>query len=198
MKQRPFILGLTGLACAGKSAAASALSALGASVIDVDKVGHEALHFEEVKKKIRAQFGSEVFAADGTLNRKALGQLAFSNDNTLQALEEIIHPAMIASVKQRVAAASECVVVIDAAILHYLGLNTLCDKVILLSAPFSQRLERARSRNWSEQELKLRDEAFNSRLPAAADPSLVTIENSGTLPQLQNEISSLWKDITHG
>ncbi len=195
MTTRTRIIGLTGLACAGKSAAAAILAELGAFVIDVDKIGHETLLNPLVEEALYEEFGPGVFDPGKCVNRKALGCLVFSDAGALERLERIVHPVMCDTVRQRAAAAQNRTVVIDAAILHHLCLDQMCERVILLTAPFETRLERAHARHWTSEDLAARDEAFHARLPESA--SVTEIDNAGSLSALQNSLTSLWKEMHH-
>lgn len=200
------VIGLTGPAAAGKSAVAEILARLGAEIVDVDKRGHVALLDPAVIAQIREHFGEAVLNVEGGVDRHALGKRVFTSDNELAALEAIVHPAMGASVRTQVAQlrASGRTCVIDAAILHFLGLDALCDHVLVIVAPFAERLERARPRGWSEGDLRLRDEAlsrslppeaFNGQPPTTARGNETYIVNTGTLPELELTIHTLWKEL---
>ena len=195
MTANSMTIGLTGLACAGKSAAAAILAELGALVIDVDQIGHETLQNPLVEEALYKEFGPGVFDSGKRVNRKALGCLVFADAAALHRLEQIVHPVMCDTVRQRAAAARDRTIVIDAAILHYLCLDRMCDRVILITAPFETRLERARLRHWTEDDLTARDEAFRTRLPDGAQ--FTEIENAGALPALQQSLTSLWKELQH-
>lgn len=201
------VIGLTGPAAAGKSTVAQILAGLGAQVIDVDKRGHETLLDPAVIERIRERFGNTVLDDAGQINRHALGKRVFSDDRELAALEEIVHPAMCQAVREQSAAlrATGQPCVIDAALLHALKLDEICDHALIVVAPFYERLDRARSRNWSEGELRLRDEAlsrslppeaFNGQPPAAGTNENETyIVNTGALPELEHTIHTLWKEL---
>ena len=71
------IIGLTGKICAGKDTFASLLPEDRFAVIDVDALGHEAL--AENKDKVAEAFGADVIRSDGTVDRKKLGAIVFSD-----------------------------------------------------------------------------------------------------------------------
>ncbi len=71
---KPVVIGITGKACAGKNQYAKAFEELGARLIDVDRLGHQAL--EANKDRIIAEFGDSV-ADRGEIDRKALGAIVF-------------------------------------------------------------------------------------------------------------------------
>ena len=140
------IIGLTGKSCAGKDVVASLMEEEGFFVLDEDKLGHEAL--AENKEKLISVFGSQILT-DDAIDRKKLGSIVFSDKKSLQALESISHPWMVKETEKRArkAEAEGRNVVINAAILTRLGLDTICDEIIFVDAPFELRARRAEARN---------------------------------------------------
>ena len=137
------IVGLTGGYCAGKDVVARVLAGRGFSVIDVDALGHDALREKEAE--VIAAFGPSVRTATG-IDRKALGRIVFSDAAALARLESVVHPVMVRDVKKMIAAMSGDVL-INAAILHHMGLHTLCHAVICVRAPRVARVFRAMRRD---------------------------------------------------
>jgi dephospho-CoA kinase len=138
------VIGLTGGYCAGKDAVARILAARGFSVIDVDSLGHDALRAKP--DEVAAAFGPSVRSPDGSIDRKALGKIVFSDPAALALLESIVHPVMVAEVTRRVAAIHGDIL-INAAILRHMGLHSLCDAVVCVRAPMAARLLRALRRD---------------------------------------------------
>src|SRR5580658_3844862 len=88
-------VGLTGSLGSGKSTVAAMLRAHGAEVIEADALGRELMEpGHEVFSQVVAQFGPQVLAADGRLNRARLAELAF-REGRLNDLNAIVHPAVI-------------------------------------------------------------------------------------------------------
>jgi dephospho-CoA kinase len=140
------ILGLTGTCCAGKNHIARLLEERGLPVLDVDKQGHEALEAE--KEAVFARFGGDVRnPADGTVDRKLLGERVFGKPAELAALEGIVHPAVNRMTGQWITAQNGRPCVINAALLHRSSAFQTLDAVILVEAPFFTRLLRARRRD---------------------------------------------------
>ena len=87
-----YVIGLTGGISTGKSNLSSVLKTAGATIIDADEIsrsltapGGEALPL------IRKAFGDRVFEGD-ILNRRALGELVFGNEENRKILNDIVHP----------------------------------------------------------------------------------------------------------
>ncbi|WP_319562443.1 dephospho-CoA kinase [Marispirochaeta sp.] len=133
------IVGVAGLYCAGKSLAAEILRERGYEEIDVDVLGHAA---REVK-------ALEVLAAFGTTDRKELAEIVFADPEKRESLEAIVHPWMIDEVRRRVESLKQEGKngVVNAALLFPMGLHTLCDKVLWVTAFLPLRFVRARRRD---------------------------------------------------
>jgi len=148
------LIGLTGTYCAGKNHIAALLEARGLPVLDVDKLGYKVLETE--KETIFAQFGGDLRAADGSVDRRLLGRRVFGKPEKLAALEAIVHPAVNRLTTEWVAErdrAGDRACVINAALLHRTPIFDRLDRVILVTAPYFTRLIRAKRRDklsWGE------------------------------------------------
>ena len=89
------LIGLTGKTGSGKSSAAKIFEKLGAFVVDCDKVAHEVLEHAEVKKALVREFSESILESDGTIGRKKLGKIVFSDPDKLSSLNRIMHTAII-------------------------------------------------------------------------------------------------------
>ena len=89
------IVGLTGGMGVGKSTVAGLLSELGAEIIDVDALGRKILEPGGLAvPAVIERFGANVAGTDGGINRAALAEIVFGDEDHLTALEEISHPAI--------------------------------------------------------------------------------------------------------
>ena len=89
------LVGLTGGIGSGKSTVSAALAERGAVIVDADAIVREVQQpGSPVLAALAERFGSEVIAADGSLDRAAVATLAFSDPENLKALNAIVHPAV--------------------------------------------------------------------------------------------------------
>ena len=139
------VIGLTGNYCAGKNHVASLLEQNHIPVLDVDKLGHHAIETE--KERLLKRFGEDILGSDGLINRKRLGDKVFGRQKELKALEEIIHPVANSETLAWIDSQKEETCVINAALLHRSSAFNMLDAVIIVEAPFSVRLLRARKRD---------------------------------------------------
>jgi dephospho-CoA kinase len=160
------VIGVVGGIGSGKSAVANWVAALAdISVIDADKLGHDALKSAIVKDALLHRFGPGIFGPDGFINRSALATQVFG-DNREQVvarhdLEQIVHPEIGRRISEEVTLATthgRVAVLLDAAILLEAGWRHLCDLVVFVDTPDAMRLSRVQEkRNWSEDELRRRE-----------------------------------------
>ena len=87
------IVGLTGGIGSGKSAAACVFKNEGINVIDADNLAKEVVAKDTPGfLKVVEYFGSEIIAADGSLDRAKLRKEVFGSNEKRIALESITHP----------------------------------------------------------------------------------------------------------
>lgn len=143
------VIGLSGKVCAGKNQYAQCFEQMGAQIIDVDLLGHQVL--EQQQEAVVRHFGSSILT-DGAIDRARLGAIVFADRDALQALEAIVHPAMVQACREIIALSTKALVVINAALLYRMGLVELCDRVVFIKAPLLVRYRRCRARQgltWS-------------------------------------------------
>ena len=140
-------IGLTGNVGAGKSTVAGIWKKeRKAVVIDADMLGREAAKpGSEVLETLVRRFGGEILAGDGTLDRRHMGELAFSKKENLEALNEIVHPEIIRLINLQMEFArkeADSAVVVDAALIIEFGFEIHLDYLVVVDAPKEARSER--------------------------------------------------------
>ena len=145
------VLGLTGKTGAGKSTVAAYLKSKGCFIIDGDLVAREiVMPPSPALKELAEAFGEDIILPDGSLDRKALAQKAFSSKKSTALLNGITHPHIKARFEELLSKAREegfAVAVIDAAALLESDCKDLCEKIIVVHADEQIRLERILSRD---------------------------------------------------
>lgn len=188
-----YILGLTGLSCAGKSEAARILRELGAEILDADQIAHSAFEDEEIKAKLLSCFGEKILTDEKRIDRQKLADLVFTDNEKLSKLESIIHPWVCEKIKVAIQEFDDStVVVLDAPLLQHAKLDTICNDVLFIAADNKTRLERAKSRGWDSAELTRRDKALQDKLH---QENVIQIENNFKIEDLTNKINSVWRSI---
>ena len=186
------IVGITGSIGSGKSMDGSELARLGAYVIDLDVIARELVEpGMPAVAEIRDEFGPEYILEQGTLNRRALGRLVFSDPEALRRLNKIMFPKLVEATKERLDEVSgQCdLVVVDAAILYQAGLDKLVDKVIAVTAEKEIRIARIVKRDKLSYEEALVRVSGQGELDEIAGLSAdLVINNSGTPQALRSKL----------
>jgi len=186
------IIGLTGQYCAGKNAYANLFLAKGYPMVEVDTLGHEAL--SAAKEEIVAAFGKEVLTVDGTIDRKRLGSIVFADSHKLAVLESITHPRMVAACvrmldqweKEGCQAA-----ILNAALLHRMKLDVLCDYICFIEAPLCTRYKRAVARDHATLKgftQKLRAQRDIRRKAIIGTDAVFIMKNSGDMSLIHRQV----------
>ncbi|MGV4924410.1 dephospho-CoA kinase [Streptomyces sp. BHT-5-2] len=190
-------VGLTGGIGAGKSEVSRLLASYGAVIVDADKIAREVV--EPGTPGLAAvveEFGEDVLAADGTLDRPKLGALVFSDQEKLKALNAIVHPLVGArSAELEASAGPDAVVVHDVPLLTENGLAPLYDLVVVVDAAPQTQLDRlVRLRGMAEDEAGRRMAAQATREERLAIADLV-IDNDGPLEALEPQVRKVWERL---
>ena len=115
------IIGIAGGIASGKSTIAGIFAEQGVKIIDADAIGFDIVQPQKKAwREIVKAFGKDILEKDGTINRKKLGVLVFSDAKALRKLNEITHPLIIENIKEQIEKHKknrEELVIIDAALL---------------------------------------------------------------------------------
>lgn len=144
------LLGITGPTGAGKTTALHALEELGSAVIDCDAVYHRLLCEDQtLLSELQQRFGTQVFDAQGQLDRKALGNMVFGDANALQDLNTITHRYVAHEIDRLLIKAEQegkVVAAIDAIALLESALKNRCQILVAVTAPAQVRVARIMAR----------------------------------------------------
>ncbi|MFC1725644.1 dephospho-CoA kinase [candidate division KSB1 bacterium] len=199
-KKRLPVIGLTGGIGTGKSTAAFYFKELGAKIIDADKVGKYLVDTDEtVKQEIKSSFGEEYFDNGGNLKRKELGEVVFSDINTLQKLNNILHPLMIRNIEQQVNSLIYLddykMIIVDAAIIFETKQEKKFDFIVTVSSIIDKCRERIITRDG------ITIENFNNRVKSQLDLKIkeqnsdYIIYNNGTQDELKKEVQRVFDSV---
>jgi len=195
--QDRFILGVTGNIATGKSTVSGLLAELGATVIDSDLVYRELVSKGQPLLAVLAdRFGPNIVAADGSLDRAALGSIVFADPIALAELDRLTHPAVIAEVDERVERVDGGVVVLDAVKLVESGHADRCDAVWVVVVDPDAQARRLMQRNGLSE--------LNARRRVESQPPLETklaradlvIDNNGTREETREQVVQAWDRLS--
>jgi dephospho-CoA kinase len=191
-----FLIGLIGGLASGKSTVRQMLEQLGAYGIDADLLAHVVMRRgTPVWRAIVDAFGVQILTHDGHIDRRQLGKRVFGDPAALQMLESIVHPAVLALIKDLLRANTKPVVVLEAIKLFETGMDQWCDALWAVSCTAEKQIERVmRTRQLSAAEARARLAAqgsFNDKLRRAD----VVIDNSGDPATTRVLVTRLWQAI---
>jgi dephospho-CoA kinase len=193
------LIGLTGNIASGKSEVARMLADRGATVIDADVLAREAVRPEtQALRDIVKRWGKDILKKDGSLDRKALRQIVFADQNELDALNRIVHPGVTRLRDREIAIAKERgdpIVVCVIPLLFERNLVEEFDAIVLVDALRPLRLERMATTRGLEE-----TEAMNmivAQMPAELKRARAdyVIENNGSLDDLERDVDALWSSL---
>ncbi|WP_026256835.1 dephospho-CoA kinase [Actinopolymorpha alba] len=193
-------VGLTGGIGSGKSEVARRLASYGAVLIDSDVLAREVVApGTEGMAAVVEAFGDAVVAADGSLDRAALGRQVFADPAARRRLEAIVHPRVRARAAEIEAAAAaddpRAVVVHDIPLLVETGRADSFDVVVVVDLPEDlqvERLTKLRRMTPEDARARIAAQAPRERRLAAAD---VVIDNAGDLAALTGQVRALWRRL---
>ena len=204
-----YLIGLTGNIACGKSVVLDMLSALGAHVLDADRVTHELqAPGEPVYHAIVTEFGASILTAPGgPIDRRALGAIVFADPAALRRLEQIVHPAVharieawletlgVGSLQPPTPISHPPVAVIDAIKLLESGWKPLCDAIWVVTCTPEQQVARlVATRGLSEGEAQVRVAAQPPQADKVAQADVV-IDTSGSLEETRRQVEAAWRGI---
>lgn len=186
---------VTGGAASGASIVAKELGRLGAVVIDADLINRTLLDADaEVQQEIHSVFGDDIVAADGTVDRRALGRLTFTSRDARLRLEAIMHPRIISRIERLAREAGpDAVVVVDAPLLTEAGQGQRFDEVIAVSSQAEHRVERLMKEKSITHEAAW--ERLEARLTDAEREEIAThvITNDTDIDSLRAQARDFWR-----
>jgi dephospho-CoA kinase len=193
------VLGLTGGIACGKTSVARFFQSRGVPVVDADRVARDVVQpgTEGLAAVVEA-FGPDVLAADGSLDRKRLGQRVFDDPAARRRLEEILHPRIAVESFARLAALGtegHGFALYDAALLVENGSYRNFPGLIVVTARPEVQLARLIARDGcTEQEARAR---IAAQLPLAHKVAVATwvLDNSSTLERLEARAAELYAEL---
>jgi dephospho-CoA kinase len=204
-------VGLTGDLGSGKSTVARMLAERGAVVFSSDAMGRAMMQpGEPVYTSLIEHFGTDIVAADGTLDRSRLAAIAFTQGRA-EEINAIVHPAVIAEQAALLTALErdqpDAIAVVESALIfsttHAPGSwHTRFDRVLLVAAPEEQKIQRYIDRAAAGKALSATEHAAleadaRQRLSlqhAAADyaSQCIVLHNDGDVEQLEQQVEAAW------
>jgi dephospho-CoA kinase len=203
-------VGLTGGIASGKSVVGEMFVALGAHLIQADRISHELMQpGQPVYDEVVRHFGREILNPDGSVNRPKLAELAFGagahgqNKSRVEELNHIVHPAVVRQQDEWMAEIGRhdlrAVAIVEAALILEAGAASHFDRLIVVTCTEEQRIARfaARQKIPLEAAKKEVTRRMAAQLPDSEKikAAKYVIDNSGTLDATRDQVRKLWPEL---
>ena len=193
------IYGLTGMSGAGKSTVSDSFKKAGFFIIDCDRIAREVVRKgESCLDKLQQLFGNGVITDDGELDRRAMGNIVFTDAEKLKLLNVTIYPYITYKVITMSKNADSGFVLLDAPTLFESGIDFICDGVVSVTCDKEKSVERIMLRD------NISRESAENRLSSQHDAeyyksrSNFCIENNGDLDTLRANAEDTARKIING
>lgn len=190
------LIGLTGGIGTGKTTVSNYLAqTYNLPILDADVYAKEAVADNSpVLKKIVTRYGTKIITANGQLNRAALGEIIFNNQEEKKWLEQQIHPFVYNCFTKNIKALNEPIIVLVIPLLFEAEMTDLVTEIWVVSCDYQQQIERLKSRNnlTTKQAItRIKNQLPLAEKIAQADAIL---DNNGDKKYLFNQIDKLLID----
>ena len=176
------VIGLTGGIGSGKSTIAGIFERLGVPVYNSDKSAQKVYFKPEIKKLVIELMGPEAYIGDTSLNKEFIASAVFSDNQKLEKLNLIIHPAVAKDFKEWKEKQHSAYLIKESALLFETGIYKEMDAVVLVSADADLRIERVKKRDHLTEEQVL--QRINKQWPEAEKEKLAQFIVSNNERQL--------------
>jgi dephospho-CoA kinase len=190
------VIGLTGSFGSGKSTVAGIFRSLGVEIIDADKLAHcLIMPGRGIYKRIIRAFGKGILREDKTIDRNRLADIVFNDRDALKALDRIVHPQVIAIIKNKIKASHHKVIVLDAPLLIEAGLTDVTDKLVVVKASRKKQIERIRKKtSLSKTDILKR---IKQQVPLRKKLCLAdfVIDNNGSVRETKKQVEQIRRQL---
>lgn len=193
-------VGLTGSIAVGKSFVVSVFADLGCVTFDADRIAHQVMEpGREAYEDVVREFGREVLAEDGTIDRNKLGAIVFADAVRRKRLNEIAHPRVIEEQNRLLAEAQakdpDAIAIIDAALMIESGGYKRFDKLIVVFCDREKQIERLMRRNNLSREDAVQRIAAQMSSDEKRRYADYEIDTSGPFDQTRQRVAEVFGEL---
>jgi dephospho-CoA kinase len=189
-------VGLTGNYGMGKSTVLPMFRKLGANTLDTDSIVESLLTENKVLKKVRKLLGERVFNKNGSLNKKRVADLVFTNDALRHSLETILHPLVFERLNLLLnkISSKDKIVIIEVPLLYERGYKERFDRSVTVYTKEKTALTRLEKDGIKREDVILR---LKSQFPIKekVKQSDFVIDNNGTIEETMAQVKMIYKKL---
>ena len=192
-----YVVGLTGGIGCGKTTISNEFKRLGITIIDADEIARDVVApGSEGLEAIIKHFGPEIVQSDGYLNRAKLRSIVFAKPEKTQWLNDLLHPKIRAQMLNELSASVSSYTILSVPLLLENGMQTLCNRILVVDILPEQQLQRVLARDQSEpatiKKIMTAQIDRKKRLSLADD----IIDNSGQPSESMEQVQKLHQIYT--
>ena len=189
-------VGITGGIGSGKTALTDWLAAQGIVIVDADIAARVVVApGQPALAEITEAFGADFLLPDGQLDRAALRQRVFSDENQRKALEAITHPRIRDELDRQMSEADSPYVVMSSPLLLESSQSDMVDVSVVVDVPETLQIERTMARDQNSRQLVEQIMAAQLDRETRIARSDIVIDNSTSLDALYERAAVLHETL---
>ncbi len=189
-------VGVTGGIGSGKTALTDWLSEQGIVIVDADRVAREVVQpGTPALKAIIDAFGEQYLTQDGNLDRAAMRQLVFGDEEKRLLLESITHPKIREALWDQLQRADSAYVVLSSPLLLESGQSEMVDISVVVDVPEEMQIQRTMARDANDKALVEKIMAAQMRRQKRLELADIVVDNSGDLSALHDRAALLHETL---
>ncbi len=194
------LIGVTGNIASGKTTVCRVFEKQGAYALSGDEIGkYVAERNPEVLGKLVSAFGSHILKPDGSLDRRKLGRIVFSDSKKRKMLDSVVHPPLLSELRKRIDSISKSdpllPIVVDAALIVEWNISDWFDELVVVVCDEGEQLRRLVEKGgFPVEEAKDR---IASQIPVERKISVAdyVIRNDSDVGSLEEKALEVWHSI---
>ncbi len=194
------VVGVTGGIATGKSTVSEMLKELGCPLIDFDEIARKVVEpGKPAWKQIVDYFGKDVLMEDGTLNRKKLSDIVFSDLEKRKMLERFTHPRIyeefIRQINEIVKKDPDAIIQVAVPLLIELNHQYRFHKIIVVYTSKETQIKRLMKRDGITREQA--ENILRAQLPIEEKIGYAdfVINNEGSIEETRKQVIEVWKKL---
>jgi len=195
--KRSLAIGVTGGIGSGKSEVCAIFQSLGGKIISSDTFAKELMNTDQkIRRRIIKEFGEGMYKEDGTLDRKSMAKLIFSDESSKDTINAIVHPVVIEHIANAIDASrnssSPKLLFIESALIYDIEIDEMFDFIILVLSDEDRRIDRVMKRDSVPKTEVMQRQSAQMPPEKFSDDADFVIDNNGDIAKLKTNCAFLY------